>query len=114
MNFFNLFIIFSLFNKLYFTTSLSLLKSIGVVSNLTVSNLSTLPLSNLSISFNLVASDFKLGKLVFLAKSDISTPVGFLKSDFLHNYTKIIQLSHFIVKLSVFGNVHSFMLCLFY
>ena len=37
---------------------------------------------NLSI-LNLSTSDFKLGKSVFLAKFDVSTPFAFFKSDFV-------------------------------
>ena len=56
--------------KSFFTTSFSLLKSTGVVSNLPIPNLSILPFklfkplgtfSNVSIS-NLSTSDFKLAK----------------------------------------------------
>ena len=74
----------------FFTTSLSLLRSTGIGTNSSISNLSTLffklfhSLSwsfNLSI-FNLSASDFKLVKLVFLANFDVSTPVAFFKSAF--------------------------------
>ena len=63
----------------FLTTSLSLLKSIGVVLNLPVSKLSTLlfkliksfgTFSNLSIS-NLLTFDFKVAKSIFLAKSDV-------------------------------------------
>ena len=75
----------------YFTTLLSLLKSTGVVSNLPISNLSTLlfklpkPLGtffNLSISY-LFTSDFKLAKSFFLANCDVSTPAALFKSDFV-------------------------------
>ena len=68
-----------------FTTLLSLIKSTGIVSNLPIHNLSTLlsellkPLGaffNLSTS-NLSTSDYKLAKLVFLAKSHVSMPVAF-------------------------------------
>ena len=34
---------------------------------------------------NLSTSDFKLAKSVFLAKDDVSTPVGFFKSVFVAN-----------------------------
>ena len=75
----------------FFTTLLSLLKSIGIVSNFPISNLSALlfkllkPLGtflNLSIS-NLFISDFKLAKSVFLANSDVSTTAAFFKSAFV-------------------------------
>ena len=75
----------------FFTVSLSLFKSTGVVSNFPISNLSTLlfkllkPLGiffNLSISY-LSTSDFKLAKLVYLAQDDASTPVRFFKSAFV-------------------------------
>ena len=64
-----------------FTSTFSLLKSTGLVSNLRIYNLSNflhiLPklfatFSNLSIA-NLSISDFKLPKLTFLAKSAVST-----------------------------------------
>ena len=51
------------------TTLLSLLKSVEVVSNLAISNLST--------------SNFKLAKSAFLVKSDVSTPAAFSKSNFV-------------------------------
>ena len=72
---------------------LSLLESTGTGASLLTSNLSTfffkllklvVTFCNLSIS-NLYPSDFKLAKSVFLAKSDVSTPVAFFKSAFLHN-----------------------------
>ena len=72
----------------FFITSLSLLKSSGVVSNFLISNLSILlckllkPLGtyfNLSMP-NLSTSDSKLAKSIFLAKSDESTIVAFFKS----------------------------------
>ena len=82
---------FSFLTTSFFTTLLSLLNSTGVVSNLPISNLSTL-LSKLikllgiflylSIS-NLSASDSKLAKSVFLAKSNVSTPVAIYKSTFV-------------------------------
>ena len=74
----------------FFTLSLSLLKSTEVVSNLPISNVSTLlfkllkPLgsfSNLS-KFNLSTSDFELARSSFLAKSDVSIPVAFFNSDY--------------------------------
>ena len=74
----------------FFNTLLSLLKSTGVVSNFPMSNLSALLFKllgtffNLSMS-NLSTSDFKLAKSVFLAKSDVSTPVAFFKSLLLRN-----------------------------
>ena len=75
----------------FFITLFSLLKSTGVISNFVISNSSTLffkllkllgTFLNLSIS-NLSISDFKLTKSVFLAKSDVSTPVAFFKSNFV-------------------------------
>ena len=68
-----------------FTTSLSLLKSTGVFSNLPISNLSTLLFKlskpfdtffNLSVS-NSSISDFKLAKLDLLAKFDVSKHIAF-------------------------------------
>ena len=53
----------------FFTTSLRLLKSIGVVSNL--------PISNSSIS------DFQPSKSTWLANFDLSRPAGFYKSAFV-------------------------------
>ena len=70
-----------------FTTLLSLLKSTGSVFDLSISNSST--------------SGFKLAKPVFLVKSDVSTPVAFLNLPMLHNYINLIQLSHFLLKVSV-------------
>ena len=46
-----------------------LLKSLGTFFNLSKSNLST--------------SEFQLAKLVYLAKSDASTPVAFFRLDFV-------------------------------
>ena len=75
----------------FFTTSLSLLKTTGTVTNLSTSYLSTLLFKlfklvgtffNLSLS-NLSTSDFKLAKSTFLEKADVSTPVVFFKSDFI-------------------------------
>ena len=75
---------------LFFTTSISLLKSAGLVSNLPIFNLSALLFKllkllgtflNSSLS-NLSTSDFKLAKPVFVAKSDVSKPAAFFKSDF--------------------------------
>ena len=69
----------------FFTTSLSLLKSIGAGNNLT-SNLSTLPFKmlqlvgtffNLSI-FNLSVFDFKLAKSTFLGNYDAYILMHFL------------------------------------
>ena len=74
----------------FFATLLSLFKSMGVVSNFPMSNLSTLLFKlfkpfgtffNLSISI-LSTSNFELAQLFFLAKSDVSTPVAFFKADF--------------------------------
>ena len=75
----------------FFATSVSLLKSTGTGTHLSTCNLSTSLyelLKLLGIFFNLSmsdlsTSDFKLAKSVFLAKSDISTPVAFLKSFFV-------------------------------
>ena len=75
----------------FFTTSLSLLKSTEVFSNLPISNLSTLhfkqlkPLGtffNLSI-FNLSTFDFKLAKSTCLTNFYVSAPVAFFKSAFV-------------------------------
>ena len=82
---------FSLFNYIIFTTSLSLLKSTATGTNLSSSSLSTLffkllkllgTLFNFSIS-DLSTSDFKLAKSVFLAKSNVSTPAAIFKSGLL-------------------------------
>ena len=54
---------------LFFTTSLSLLKSTGTGTNLSISNLST--------------SVFKLAKFVFNAKLEVSTCEIFLMSAFV-------------------------------
>ena len=48
------------------TLLFKVLKPIGIFFNLSISNLST--------------SDFKLAKSVFLAKSDVSTPVALFRS----------------------------------
>ena len=53
----------------FFTTSLSLPKSIGAVSNSSISHLSI--------------SDFKLTVLAFLPNFDVSRPVTLFKSDFV-------------------------------
>ena len=76
---------------LFFTTSLSLFKSVATGTKLSTSNLSTLLFKllklvgtffSLSIS-NLSPLDFKLAKSNFLANFYISTPVAFLKSPFV-------------------------------
>ena len=57
-----------LFSTISFSTkSFSLLKSVGIVFNLSISSSSTI--------------HFKLTKSVFLAKSDISTSVAFFTPD---------------------------------
>ena len=85
--FFSLALYTSFLTTSFFTTSLSLLKSTGAGSNLSISNLSTLlfellkPLGTyfyLLIS-NLSTLDFKLAKSIFLANFNILTPVAFLK-----------------------------------
>ena len=53
------------------TTLISLLKSVGTVSNSSV--------------YNSSAIGFKLAKTVFLANSDVSIPVTFLNQILLHN-----------------------------
>ena len=53
----------------FFTASLTLFKSAGVVSNLSISNLSN--------------SKFKLAKSTFLANFDVSLLVAFFKSTFV-------------------------------
>ena len=60
------------------TTLLSLLKTAGIVSNLPISYL--------------LISDFKEAKSTFLAKSDESTLVLFLKQILLHNWTNVIPI----------------------
>ena len=69
----------------FFTTSLSLYKSTGTGTNLSVSNLSTLLklLKPHGTFLNLSISDFEIAKSVFLAKDDISTPGGIFKSVFV-------------------------------
>ena len=83
--------LFSVFLTTFFTSILNLLKPTGVVSNFPISSLSTLlfkllklfgTIFNLSMS-NLSTLDFKLAISIFLAKSDVSTPIAFLKSDFV-------------------------------
>ena len=75
----------------FFTTSLNLIKSTGVVSNFPISNLSTLLFKlfrlvgrffNLSIS-NLSTLDFKLAKSTVFAKDDVTTAVAFFKPVFV-------------------------------
>ena len=75
----------------FLTAWLALIKSSGTDTDLSVSNLSTLPFklfkpvgsfSNFAIS-NLSTSDFKLAKSTFLAKFDVPTPVTFSKSAFV-------------------------------
>ena len=66
-------------NKVFLTTSFfavlfSLLKSTGIVFSLPITNL--------------LISDFKLTKSVFLAKFDVSTPVVFYKSDIVAFWDK--------------------------
>ena len=83
--------LYSVFLATSFLATLpGLLKSTGVVSNFTISNLSTLlfkllksfgTLFNLSIS-NLLTSGFKLTKSDFVASLDVSVPVAFFKSFF--------------------------------
>ena len=74
-----------------FTTSLSLLKSIGAGTNLSASNLPSLlsklvklvgTYFSLSISY-LSKSDFKLAKLNFLGNFDVSTPAAFFNPAFV-------------------------------
>ena len=57
---------------LFFTTSLTLLKSTGTGANLPMSNLST--------------SVFRLAKFVFSAKLEVSTCVTFLDQFLLHSW----------------------------
>ena len=75
----------------YYDQDCRSLESTETSTNLSKSNSSTLLFKlfkslgtffNLS-NFNLSTSDFKLGKLVFLAKDDASTPVAFFKSAFV-------------------------------
>ena len=75
----------------FLTASFALIKSAGTCTDLSVSNLSTLPFklfkpvgsfSNFAIS-NLSTSDFKLAKSTFLSKFDVPTPVTFSKSAFV-------------------------------
>ena len=75
----------------FFTTSVSLLKSTGSGTNLSISNLSTLLFKLLklvgkffSLSIpDLSTLDFELAKLTFLVNFDVSTPVAFFKSVFV-------------------------------
>ena len=75
----------------FFTTSLSLLKSAGIVTNLSTSNLSTLlykllKLAGTFFSFsisNLSTLNFKLGKSTFLANFDALTSLAFFKPAFV-------------------------------
>ena len=82
---------FSLFNNIIVTASLSLLKPPGTVANLLTFNLFTLlsklfkpvgTFSSLSLP-NLPTSDFKLAKSTFLANFDVLTTVALLKSAFV-------------------------------
>ena len=74
----------------FFTTSLSLLKSTGIGTNLSTCNLSTLVFKLLKLVgtfFSLPVCtfstlDFKLAKSTFLANFDVSTPVEVFQSDF--------------------------------
>ena len=70
-----------------FTTSLSLFKSTGAGTNLSTSTLTTSLfhlLKLLGTFFNLsISIIYKLAKSVFLAKSNVSTPVTFFKSVFV-------------------------------
>ena len=75
----------------FFTTLLSLLKTIGTGANLLISNPSILLFKllklvdkrfNLSIS-NLSTSVFKLTRPDFAANLDVSIPAVFFKSDFV-------------------------------
>ena len=74
---------------LFFTTSISLLKSIGTGTNLSTSNLVTLLfklLKLVSTFFNLTVSNLStldLAKSTFLANIDVSTPVTFYKFAFV-------------------------------
>ena len=82
----------------FFTTLLSLLKSTGVVSNFTISDLSNLPFKLLKLSelvFNLSLSilsisAFKLVKSNLAAHLYVSTPLEFFKSDFVEYLDKSI------------------------
>ena len=75
-------------------------KPVGTFSNLSISKLST--------------SDFNLAKSILLASFDVSTPVAFLNLLLLHYYINLIELSLFLLKISVLENIHSLILCLFY
>ena len=87
-----------------------------------MSGLSTLLFRLLKLAstfFNLLKSKistpgFKLVKSVFLTKSDVSSPVTFLNLLLLHNLINLIQLSLFLQKISVFENIHSLTLHVFY
>ena len=94
----------------FFTALLSLLKSIGVVSNLPMSNLSTLlfklfkplgTLFKLSMS-NLSTSDFKLAKLVFLAKT--------IHSFMLYLFMSVQRLRELVYPLHLTYNLSPFLL----
>ena len=78
---------------------------LGTLFNLSMSNLSIL-------DFKLAKSDFN-----FFAKSDVSTPVVFFKSDFVAKLGKSNLTFTFAPKdfgLGNLENIHSFLLCLFY
>ena len=86
---------------LFFTTLLSLLKSTGIVSNFTISNLPTLffkllklvgTFFNSPIS-NLLNSVFKLTRSDFAAHLDVSLPLTFLNLDFVAKLDKSIDKS---------------------
>ena len=62
---------------------------------------------------SLSTSDFKLVKSVFLTEPDVSTFVLFLKSDLFGKLDKSNSSFTFVPKISVLGNIHSFIPCLF-
>ena len=114
VNFFKQFIIFSLFNNIVVTTSLSLLKPPGTVANLSTFNLFALlsklfkpvgTFSSLSLS-NLPTSDFKLAKSTFLANFDVLTTVALLK----YAFVAYLDKSNSNLKISVLENIHPFIL----
>ena len=92
----------------FFTTSRCLVKLTGTCINFPKFNLSTLHFK-FSIS-NLSRSDFKLAKSTFFAKDDVSAPIAFFKSVLLHHYTNLIQLSLFLLNISVLENIHLFII----
>ena len=91
VNSFDLSIICIFLTTSFFTTLLSLLKSIKIHSNFPISNLSNLLFKLLKLvgkffslsTSNLSTLAFKLGKSDFAANLEVSIRVTFFKSDFV-------------------------------